>query len=125
MILIIGGAYQGKLDYVLDAYQIPQEEVHNCSEDNTKLSGRRVIYHFEKWVMACLDQGKEAVKEMREYLQVHPESIIICEDISSGVVPVDPRLRQWRENVGRHVTVLSREADEVVRLFCGIPTKLK
>jgi adenosyl cobinamide kinase/adenosyl cobinamide phosphate guanylyltransferase len=34
-------------------------------------------------------------------------------------------LREWREAHGRMMNALSREADGVVRLFCGIPQVLK
>jgi adenosyl cobinamide kinase/adenosyl cobinamide phosphate guanylyltransferase len=51
--------------------------------------------------------------------------IIICNDISCGVVPIDSEIRLWRESVGRILTILSKHADEVVRLFCGLGTKIK
>ena len=53
------------------------------------------------------------------------DSVVICEDIFCGVVPVDPEMRAWREATGRMMNELCRHADRVVRLFCGIPQVLK
>ena len=55
----------------------------------------------------------------------HADSVVICEDIFCGVVPVDPEMRAWREATGRMMNELCRHADRVVRLFCGIPQVLK
>ena len=51
--------------------------------------------------------------------------IIICTDISQGVVPRQKEQRDWREMTGRVMNYLAAEADEVIRIFCGLPHKLK
>ena len=38
---------------------------------------------------------------------------------------MDPELRAWREACGRMNSYLASQADEVWRLFCGIPQRLK
>jgi adenosyl cobinamide kinase/adenosyl cobinamide phosphate guanylyltransferase len=53
------------------------------------------------------------------------DKILVCTDISCGIVPADPTQRAWREAAGRIASALSAASDEVVRLFCGIPTVLK
>ena len=53
------------------------------------------------------------------------DMIFIANDVSGGVVPMDPVLRAWREACGRMNMKLARQADEVWRLFCGIPQRLK
>ena len=53
------------------------------------------------------------------------EKILICEDISCGVVPMDAEAREWREAVGRMNAVLAAQADTVTRIFCGLPLELK
>ena len=126
MKLIIGGAYQGKLTYVLEQYQVDKEEVYYASMTCSELpADKKIVYHLEQWVLACQKEGLNAIEKLNEYLQKFPDAVLICEDVSCGVVPVDPKVRQWREAVGRCTAALSQRADEVVRLFCGIPTKLK
>jgi adenosyl cobinamide kinase/adenosyl cobinamide phosphate guanylyltransferase len=53
------------------------------------------------------------------------DKVIISDDISSGVVPVDREMRQWREALGRSLAMLAEQADEVIRVFCGIASRIK
>jgi adenosyl cobinamide kinase/adenosyl cobinamide phosphate guanylyltransferase len=34
-------------------------------------------------------------------------------------------MRKWREAVGRSMAVIAGVSDEVIRLFCGIPQRVK
>ena len=52
-------------------------------------------------------------------------SVLICDDISCGVVPLEAETRAWREACGRMLNALSRRADTVTRIFCGLPQRLK
>ena len=52
-------------------------------------------------------------------------SVVICEDIFCGVVPVDPEMRAWREMTGRLLAYLSGKAAHVFRIFLGLEQKLK
>ncbi|MFV0527295.1 MAG: bifunctional adenosylcobinamide kinase/adenosylcobinamide-phosphate guanylyltransferase [Lachnospiraceae bacterium] len=126
MILIIGGAYQGKLSYALQTCKRSREEVYECSESSVDLPPpHRVVYHLERWILACTSAGMDVAAVVRTYIESLTDEIIVCEDISCGVVPMDPLLRAWRENVGRTLTAVSQRSDRTVRLFCGIPTILK
>ena len=40
MILIIGGAYQGKLDFARESFGVSQEEIHTCAGDTIDFSKR-------------------------------------------------------------------------------------
>jgi adenosylcobinamide kinase/adenosylcobinamide-phosphate guanylyltransferase len=41
------------------------------------------------------------------------------------VVPTDPEARKLREEKAKELVALSKSADEVYRVFCGIGTKIK
>ena len=53
------------------------------------------------------------------------DAVIISNDVSCGIVPIETDLRAWREACGRMNNYLARESDEVWRLFCGLPQKIK
>ena len=53
------------------------------------------------------------------------KEVVICQEVGSGVIPLEKEARQMREYTGRLCTVLAEQADRVVRLFCGIPTIIK
>ena len=56
---------------------------------------------------------------------LRPDAVVLCTDVSCGVVPMDKTQRLWREEVGRAVCALARQADSVTRIFCGLPLRLK
>ena len=119
MELVIGGAYQGKLEYVLDKYKLSGGDVFTCTEEAEIDRSRRVIYHFEQYLKYCLNKGISPDLDFEE------DSIIIMDDIFCGVVPIDKDIRAWREFCGRTGSELTRKASTVTRVFCGLPQKLK
>jgi adenosyl cobinamide kinase/adenosyl cobinamide phosphate guanylyltransferase len=66
----------------------------------------------------------DSIALFNELLPDLKNKIIICDDISSGVVPMGSEMRKWREVVGRVLALLSKNADEVVRVFCGIGSRI-
>ncbi|MCL2362396.1 MAG: bifunctional adenosylcobinamide kinase/adenosylcobinamide-phosphate guanylyltransferase [Defluviitaleaceae bacterium] len=123
MIIIIGGAYQGKLAYALERFNLTEEDVYACNDEETVMpQGKRIINGLEKWLLALV---RNDVGIPDNFINNCKDTIIICNDISCGVVPVDRVLRRWREAVGRALGALAQQSDEVVRLFCGIPTRIK
>lgn len=124
MILIIGGAYQGKLDFAKEAFCLTPEDIFTCTGTEIDFS-KRCVNGLEEFCYACIGQNIDPM----EYIQSHREdwrdSILICNDLSSGVVPIDPVQRQWRHTTGRLCQYLAGEASQVSRIFCGLEQRLK
>lgn len=128
MILITGGAYQGKLDYVKEEYGLTDEDVFTCEETSTAVGfDEKIIDHFERYVLALIKAGQVPEKAVGMQLRAdrYKGRIIICDDISQGIVPMDATERAWREGVGRTMVKIAQQADKVVRVFCGIPQTVK
>jgi len=126
MILIFGGAYQGKLDYATERFNLSGEEIYRCSRYSEIMPlGRKLVYELDKWIYAMLEAGDTTDGAVKQFIEANKDAIVICNDISCGIVPVDPLERAWREAVGRAMAAMARESDEVVRLFCGIATVIK
>ena len=53
------------------------------------------------------------------------KKLVLCREVGSGVIPLDPDERKWREAVGRLCCALAKEATAVVRVTAGIPVLLK
>ena len=122
MELIFGGAYQGKTQYAAEKYHCKDEEIFTCEGEALDLTAR-CLRHLERFALACVRTGKEPA-DVLGGLDLS-EKILICEDISCGVVPMDAEAREWREAVGRMNAVLAAQADTVTRIFCGLPLELK
>ena len=113
MILIIGGAYQGKEEFARQQFG-PEAEI---------------VRDLEKLTWDCCgedpDQRREAADEMRRTRDEWKDKILIIRDVSQGIVPMDPRTRAYREMNGRLMLYLASEADQVWRGFCGIGKRIK
>ena len=120
MILIIGGAWQGKLDFVKDYFRITDADVYTCGPGEIDFS-RRCIYRIEEFVYGYPDP----VGYFQRHREQWQDSILIMQDIFCGVVPMDAEKRAWRQNTGRLAQYLSREAVQVSRIFCGLEQRIK
>jgi len=109
MILVFGGAYQGKLAYAKGRF----------------LNDVKIVNDFDKWILELVQTGQDVDEAVRGFIADNADAVVICNDISCGVVPADAVQRKWREAVGRAAGALAGASDEVVRLFCGIPTRIK
>ena len=109
MILIFGGAYQGKLAYAQEQFG----------------ESRKIINELDRDILKWVQENEDVPEKIAELIKSYPDAVFICNDISCGVVPTCPIERKWREEVGRAVGCLARKSDQVIRLYCGIPTKLK
>lgn len=124
MIMIIGGAYQGKYSY---AKQWVEEENRwidgeTCEYDDIFKCGG--INHFHLFVKRFM--GSEAFTKLVQKLQEkNPEIVIVTDELGLGVVPVDASDRAWREKTGRIGTALAADAAEVHRVVCGIGMVIK
>ena len=120
MHLIIGGAYMGKLEFAAETYGLQPEEISDCREGQPDFS-RRCVTHLEEFARECEDP----VGFFRENKEKWQHSILICRDISGGIVPMNREDRRWREKTGHLCQYLSKEADRVSRIFCGLEQRLK
>jgi len=118
MDLIIGGAYQGKLDYAKGEYGLNEKDICICKEDEMPDFTCKCLDHFERYIKFCYDN------KLNPRLDLEGK-VIVAEDIFCGIVPLDKDLRAYREMAGRTLSEISRNANTVVRVFCGIPKVLK
>lgn len=132
MKLVIGGYAQGKLNYVLqensaDNFTVFDGNIPDEIQLKKAAEGRKnvVINHFHSWVRECIANGGTPEEEIFAFLEKNPEVIIISDEIGNGIVPIDPFEREYRERTGRILVNLANQADEVVRVICGIGQKIK
>ncbi len=132
MKLVIGGYAQGKLRYVLQENGEAGCTVYDASlPDDTQQkeaveSGRAlVIDHLHRWIREMLSAGKEPEQILFSFLHENRDCIVICDEIGNGIVPIDPLEREYRERTGRILIEIAKQADEVVRVICGIGQKIK
>lgn len=120
MELIIGGACQGKKEYAISHFGLKDSEIFTCTEDGEPDLTARCIDHLERYLRRCAAEDKEPVSPD----VFRKDAILICEDITCGIVPINALDRKWRELTGRYLQRLSGAGAEVTRVFCGFAQKL-
>lgn len=120
MILIIGGAYQGKLDFVKNTFGITEDDIHICTSRDIDFS-KRCIYRIEEFTFCQHDP----ISYFKANKNLWQDSILICQDIFCGVVPMGAENRVWRQETARLCQYLAAEANQVSRIFCGLEQRLK
>jgi len=125
MVLIFGGAYQGKLDFAMKKFNIKDTDIFTCTEDAFPDFSKKIIDRAELFFLKCVKDGIEPRDILCENINMLQDKIVIARDISQGIVPIDSVQRAWREASGRAMMYLAGEAEEVYRVFCGLSEKLK
>jgi len=149
MILVFGGAYQGKREFAEEQFggsvfecaeigaanheeatspegapsvgAVPECDVPDFSAD--------IVCGLENFTWACCTEDPaqriEAKDWMMERREEWQDKVLIITDVSQGIVPMDARTRAFREMNGRLMLYLAAEAEEVWRVFCGIGKRIR
>ena len=128
MILVFGGAYNGKLNFVKEKFNISNEDIFTVNNDLKDFNidfSKKVINNFHKFTYKLSLENIDALEYIIKNLGLFENKIIVCDDISQGIVPLKKEYRFWRENTGRCLQYISEKSETVYRVFCGIPTVIK
>lgn len=126
MVIVIGGAYQGKLDYVKQEFFLSENDIFFCKENLPTLDfSKKVLYCIDKFVLACIENDIDPLNYIFDNIEKLEDKIIVCNDISCGIVPIKYNERLLRDFTGKIMAYLNKKSDKVVRLFCGIPMNIK
>ena len=124
MILVFGGAYNGKLSYVKNKYKINNEDIFYCNCDKLNFN-KKVISGFHIFVRERILNNKDVLNYIEDNIENLKDKIIITDDIGSGIVPLEKKDRVWRDEHGRAIQYLTLNSEKVIRVFLGIEKVLK
>lgn len=119
MILVVGGIASGKRAWV-KSFGYRDDEVADATLGCGALSGHPVIANAQELVRQADADAKQVAEDLAREAQV-----VLCVEVGSGIVPLDPAERAWRERAGVLSRELAHHAAIVVRMVCGIPQALK
>lgn len=126
MILIVGGAYQGKTEYALKNYGLDRAEIANGKTfDFENTDGIMCISDYHEAVKHFIENGTDPIEFSEKLIENNPDIIIIMNEIGNGIVPIEKSQRVWREQTGKTGCFLAKKADEVIRITCGCGVKIK
>lgn len=129
MILVTGGAFQGKLEFAKNLLNMSDEERPVIVEGELlqeKDAGEAdIIAHFHLYIRRLLEEGRDVREAVGKLLLQNPNLILEVTELGCGIVPVDAFDRNYRETVGRICCELAKEAEAVYRVHCGIGIRIK
>ena len=134
MKLIIGGYSQGKLNYTLrkigeKEYRICDgtllDDIKSDTEEADSTNTIVIINHLHTFIKTSMQRGENTKESILDFITKYPDCILISDEIGNGIVPMDAFEREYREQTGRILIELAKEAEEVIRVICGIGQKIK
>ena len=120
MKLILGGAYQGKTDFVRKHWG---HEAKPCTAAEALTAPAVNCFHL--LVRSLLSSGENPQQFTERLIRQNPNAIIICDEVGLGIIPLDKRDRKWREEVGRCLCLITQKAEYVSRIVAGVEMRLK
>lgn len=150
MEVYFGGAFQGKLEYVLEKKgYLKVADGAGCSLKDIKeaqvlnhlhLYIKRLIYKEGAAYNTTVDdtittddtitadttaKTMSAAEIINDIYEANPDIILICDEVGGGIVPLKKEDRIYRETVGRALCCAVKKSDRVERVMCGIGQCLK
>ena len=124
MILIFGGAYNGKLEFVKEKYNIKNEDIFFCTDEHLKFD-KKVLCGLHAFTRSCVLNKINSLELLETNINSLKDKIIMCDEINSGIVPIEKQDRAWIEETGRVLQFLTKHSSSVYRIFFGLQEKLK
>lgn len=146
MHIVTGGAFNGKAEWVKQHYHLPHTshkwlsayDITDCpTELPTNDFNIIVLEGVEQWIKSEIEKkqpyefsredGNKLISSWLTWEQSHSDHtlVIIGEDISKGIVPLEAIDREWRDKTGWFFQDLVKVSDRFDYVWYGINKQLK
>ena len=126
MIMITGGAYQGKTEYAKQRFGFSDDEILNGGScEFEAVFAAKCVTEYHLLIKRLLENNTDVQDFSRRLCRENPHAVIIINEIGAGIIPLEKSERIWREETGRAGCIIAEKSAEVVRVICGIPVKIK
>ena len=126
MIFIIGGSSQGELDFARELLNVENESITDGAVcDFRDGFTKPVLNNLHFLIKRLLEAGEDAGTFIRQGLDMNPDITIICDELSTGVIPIAKEDRELQELVGRIQCLIAKRSEKVYRVHCSIPVLIK
>lgn len=129
MIFITGGRYQGKLNFAKNLARDKKDYKFHTADGRyapyEEAFSALYVTHLECFVERLIEAGLDPDSFLERILEKNPNTVLLADEIGSGIVPADPGKRQYQETAGRICLRAAREAEQVYRVICGIGVRIK
>lgn len=123
MMLMIGGAYEGKTEY---AEAVGISDICNGETAGfDEIKKHKCVKKYQMLVKRQLEAGLDPLIEAEKLFDECPDIVIISTEIGCGIVPIEKSERIWRETVGKVCCFIAAKSEKVIRISCGIASVIK
>lgn len=126
MIMITGGAFQGKTKFAHKKFSLKESDIINgeaCGFD--EVFSVRCITNYHIFVKHLIENNIDPLEFTKRLCTENPDMVIIINEIGCGIIPLEKSERLWREQTGRAGCIIAEKASTVIRVSCGIPNVIK
>lgn len=129
MILIVGGAFQGKAAYVKENYPDKKAIFDLHMKIRSDVIEKMDMWQQQKEQKSIAELQKEIeeawIFELSQMVAEDGDICFTCDEVGMGIVPMEIWERVYREVVGHVCIWLANKADLVIRMTCGCPQILR
>lgn len=132
MHIFIGGAYNGKHEYVrrwLKEQELVDVEWYVGQFPKEPTSQTVVVSGLEEAIKPLLEKDEVSlalqIAEQLQLLEKRHQVIIIATEIGRGIVPIDPQDRKLRDTLGRLYQQLFKTSEHITRIWYGLAEEIK
>lgn len=126
MVLITGGAYQGKKEYALRTFGFNEADIADgsvCGAD--EILSAKCITDYHIFVKRMLEENADIIAVTRALCTENENAVVIMNEIGCGIVPLEKKDRIWREMAGKCGCIIAEKAEKVVRMINSVPLIIK
>lgn len=125
MIFITGGIFQGQDAYAKELCGPEGKIADGACASLEEMEMADVVLNLHAWVKRLIEDGKDPISYAETLFSANPDAIYTTVEVGSGIVPIDPLERDWREAAGRAGCLAAARSDQVIRIICGIAARIK
>ena len=126
MILITGGAFQGKRGFAKERFGLKDGDILDGRECGFEEAlSAECITDYQELIRRLMAGGEDPVTYTERLCKENSGAVIVMNEVGCGIIPLEKSERLWREQVGRCGCIAAEKAQQVWRVTCGIAQMIK
>ena len=128
MNFVFGGRFQGKLEYAKGLYGrgLTVADLRDYNDCNYVKAAEDadILVNLHEAIKTLIIKGESPWDYFNANIESFRGNVLIGDEIGCGIVPIDPILRDWRDETGRIYQLIASKAERVDRVWAGIGQKV-
>lgn len=126
MVMVTGGAFQGKRECLKQLYGLSDKDIvssADCRIEDVFTAAAVADYH--ELVKRLIAENIDVSEFTERFCRENSKAAVTINEIGCGIIPLEKSERIYREEVGRAGCIIAAHSETVIRVFCGIPQIIK